>query len=75
MCMEVQMREFGQRLRELRKERHLTQKEMAEMLARTDRHYQDMEAGKINIPGLTLIKLADFFDVTIDYLVGRTNQR
>ena len=73
--MEIKMPEFGQRLKELRKEKNLTQKAMAEFVERTERHYQDMEAGKINVPALTLIKLADLFDVSLDYLVGRAEER
>jgi len=73
--MEIKMQAFGQRLKELRKERKLTQKAMAELVEKTERHYQDMEAGKINVPALTLIKLADFFGVTLDYLVGRRDER
>lgn len=66
---------FGQRLKELRKERGLKQIEMAAFLERTEANYQKMEYGCINVPGLTLIKLADFFDVSIDYLVGRSEER
>ena len=66
---------LGLRLKMLRKEKRMTQKELAELLDKTERHYQDMESGKINVPALTLIKLADFFDVTLDYLVGRSDQR
>ena len=73
--MEIKMREFGQRLKLLRSEKHVTQRNMAEMLERTERHYQDMEAGKINVPALTLIKLADYFQVSLDYLVGRSDHR
>lgn len=73
--MEVKMPVLGQRLKLLRSEKGLTQREMAEMLKKTGRHYQDMESGKINVPGLTLIKLADFFDVSLDYLVGRSEER
>ena len=73
--MEIKMAVFGQRLKTLRNEKHTTQKAMAELLGKTERHYQDMEAGKINVPALTLIKLADFFDVTLDYLVGRSDQK
>ena len=69
------MQAFGQRLKELRKEKRLTQKAMAEFVERTERHYQDMEAGKINVPALTLIKLADLFGVSLDYLVGRAEER
>jgi len=73
--MEIKMEKFGQRLKELRNEKNLTQKAMAEFLEKTERHYQDMESGKINVPGVTLIKLADFFGVTLDYLVGRRDVR
>ena len=73
--MEIKMSAFGQRLKELRKEKNLTQKAMAEFVERTERHYQDMEAGKINVPALTLIKLADLFGVSLDYLVGRAEER
>lgn len=66
---------FGQRLKDLRNERCITQKRMAEIIGRTERHYQDMEAGKINVPARTLIKLADFFEVSLDYLVGRSDQK
>lgn len=73
--MEKVMPVFGQRLKALRQEKHMTQREMAVFLEKTERHYQDMEAGKINIPSLTLIKLADFFDVSTDYLLGRKGQK
>ena len=48
---------------------------MARFLECTDRNYQKMEYGEINVPGLTLIKLADFFQVSLDYLVGRSDDR
>ena len=48
---------------------------MAEFLGCTDRNYQKMEYGEINVPALTLIKLADYFDVSLDYLVGRSEDR
>ncbi|WP_300270150.1 helix-turn-helix domain-containing protein [uncultured Flavonifractor sp.] len=65
------MEPFGNRLKELRKEKHKTQVEMAQLLECTDRHYQRMEYGYINVPSLTLIRLADYFGVTTDYLLGR----
>ena len=73
--MEIKMSEFGQRLKLLRIKKNHTQKQMAEMLGKTERHYQAMEAGGINVPGLTLVKLADYFQVSLDYLVGRSDQR
>ena len=62
----------GQRLKALRNEKKLKQKEIADFLGCTDRNYQKMEYGEVNIPGLTLIKLADYYDVSLDYLVGRS---
>lgn len=64
---------FAIRLKELRKTKKLTQSQMAEFLHVTTRHYQDIEYGKINIPALTLIALADYFNVSLDYLVGRSD--
>ncbi len=73
--MEIKMPLLGQRLKLLRSEKGVTQRDMAEMLGKTSRHYQDIESGKINVPGLTLIKLADYFEVSLDYLVGRSDER
>ena len=66
---------FGHRLKELRKEKGLTQVEMAKFIGRTEANYQKLEYGTINVPALTLVKLADFFDVSIDYLLGRDDRR
>ena len=67
------MLEFSKRLKLLRKTKKLKQTDMANVLGITVRHYQDVEYGKINIPTLTLIALADYFDVSLDYLVGRSD--
>ena len=69
--MEKIMETFGKRLKELRTQKHKTQVEMAELLECTDRHYQRMEYGYVNVPSLTLLALADYFHVTTDYLLGR----
>ena len=66
---------MGQRLRELRAERKLPQKELAEMLDVTLRHYQRVEHGEINLSVLTLCTLADYYGVTTDYLLGRSETR
>ena len=62
---------FSIRLKELRKQKKCTQLEMAQLLGCTDRHYQRMEYGTVNLPVLTLIRLADYFGVSTDYLLGR----
>ena len=65
------LKKFGLRLKELRKSKGLTQKEMADLMDMTDRNYQRFEYGKINVPATTLCFLAYFFGVTTDYLLGR----
>lgn len=66
---------FGARLKELRKERRIYQREMGELLKVTLRHYQKIEKGEINISVLALCTLADYFDVSTDYLLGRSEER
>ena len=64
------MANFSDRLKELRKAKGITQKQMAEMFDMTERNYQRLEA--TNTPSNeTLIKFADFFEVPTDYLLGR----
>lgn len=71
----VKMPKFSTRLKELRKEKHLKQVEMAKILECTETHYQQIEYGHVNIPSLTLETLADFFNVSTDYLLGRSDDR
>lgn len=64
------MASFSDRLKELRKSKGITQKQMAEMFDMTERNYQRLEA--TDTPSNeTLIKFADFFEVPTDYLLGR----
>ena len=73
--MPDEMKAFGQRLRQLREERHLLQKDMAAVLDCTTNNYQKMEYGDVNVPGKNLLFLADYFDVSLDYLTGRSDVR
>jgi len=73
--MEIKMPGFSERLRKLRREKGLKQVEMAAFLGCIERHYQKIEHGEINIPSLTLVKLADYFEVSTDYLLGRSDDR
>ncbi|MCI9332599.1 MAG: helix-turn-helix transcriptional regulator [Oscillibacter sp.] len=66
---------FSVRLKALRKERRIYQREMGELLGITLRHYQKIEYGEINISALTLCTLADYFGVSTDYLLGRSEER
>ncbi|MBQ2959876.1 MAG: helix-turn-helix transcriptional regulator [Oscillospiraceae bacterium] len=64
-----------QRLRDLREDRDLTQKQLAEMLGMSQTGYSKYETGENDIPTAILIKLADYYDTTTDYILGRTNKR
>ena len=70
--MEDILKKFGLRLKGLRKSRGLKQKDMADLMGMTDRNYQRFEYGKVNVTARTLAFLADYFGVTTDYLLGRT---
>ena len=62
---------IAERLKLLRKEKKLTQTELAEQIGIKQNSYSDWETGK-NEPSLEkLIVLADFFEVSLDWLVGR----
>lgn len=59
-------------IRNLREDNDKLQIELAAYLNVKQTTYSKYELGKINVPVEVLIKLADFYDVSIDYLVGRT---
>jgi len=61
------------RLKELRTNRKIMAKTMADKLGISYRNYQRYEKGEIDEPSSKLIELADYFNVSLDYLVGRTN--
>ena len=64
---------FGKRLAQCRRAKNVTQKELALHLGLTERGVRRWEADERE-PGISrLIELSDYFDVSIDYLVGRTN--
>lgn len=63
------------RIRNLREDKDLTQKEMAEILQTTQRTYSRYEKGDSTIPLDILIKIADVHQVSIDYLLERTNNK
>ncbi len=67
--------EYFERMKELRNERGETQAAVAVAIGMTTRQYQRYEAGNQK-PGLDyLMALADHFEVTLDYLTGRTDER
>ncbi len=58
------------RLKDLREDKDLTQSKIAEVLVITQQQYSLYEKGYREIPVSMLIKLAEFYDVSLDYIVG-----
>ncbi len=62
------------RIRDLREDHDLTQAQMGKILSCSQRVYSNYERGDIDIPTAILLKLADYYDVSVDYLLGRTDK-
>ena len=62
-------------IRSLRIDGGHTQKQIAEYLGISQNTYSQYEIGVLNYPVDALMKLADFYEVSVDYLLGRTNER
>lgn len=62
-----------QRIRDLREDKDLKQREVAEYLNCSQRTYSNYELGQRDIPTDVLIRLANFYNVSTDYLLGQTN--
>ena len=63
------------RLKDLREDADKTQKEIAEVLHDTQQHYQLYESGKREVPLWVAVRLSEYYDVSIDYIAGRTNNK
>ena len=61
------------RIRNLREDKDMTQAQMGLILSCSQRVYSNYERGDIDIPTATLTKIADFHKVSVDYLLGRTD--
>lgn len=64
-----------QRLRDLREDADLNQKDIADLLHISQTTYSRYESGVLDIPSASLIKLADFYKVSVDYILGRTDKK
>ena len=62
------------RIKDIREDRDLKQKEMADLLNVTQTNYSKYELGKINIPIETLKRMAIILNTSIDYLLGLTDE-
>ena len=69
------MSEMYPRLRDLREDSDLTQTALAKMLGMSQTGYSKYETGENDVPTQILIKLADFYGTSVDYLLGRTDKK
>ena len=67
--------EFSERLKELRKQAHLTQVELASKLGIVQSSYADWERGKKKPTQDNLVKIAQVLNVSVDYLVGNSEEK
>jgi len=63
------------RIRNLREDKDLSQEQLAKLLNVSQTTYSRYETGKIDIPSQSLIKLAQYYSTSIDYLVELTDQK
>ena len=63
------------RIRDLREDKDLTQTQVAQFLGMSQTGYSKYETGENGIPTAILLKLADFYQTTTDYLLGRTDEK
>ena len=66
---------YRNRLRDLREDRDLKQAALANYLQIHQTTYSDYELGRLNVPINVLHALADYYDTSIDYLLGRTSEK
>lgn len=66
---------YFKRLKDLREDRDLLQKDVAKFLDISQQYYSQYELGKYTMPVEHLIKLSDFYNVSLDYLVGKSNDK
>ena len=66
-------RKLYKNIRSLREDRDITQKQMAQILHCSQQVYSNYELGQRDVPTDVLIKLAEFYGVSTDYILGLTN--
>ena len=66
---------YYQRLKDLKEDADLTQKEVAEIIGVSVNHYGKYERGETDIPFEKVISLAEYYGVSLDYIAGRTNSK
>ena len=66
---------YFQRIREVRENAELTQQRIADLLNIGQRTYSDYESGKTRIPIDSLITLAEYYNISMDYISGVSNEK
>ena len=64
-----------QRIKDLREDHDLNQQDIAKMLHVSQATYSRYESGILDIPSGALIQLADYYNVSVDYILGRTGKK
>lgn len=62
------------RIRDLREDRDLNQAEIAKVIKTTQQQYSKIETGKADISGEKLILLAEYYNLSVDYILGLTSE-
>ena len=73
-CERERLMHFYQRLRDLREDKDLSQGKVSQLLKISQQHYSMYESGKRELPMHHFITLAKFYNVSLDYLAGLTNE-
>lgn len=68
-----EVRKMFRRIRDLREDRDLNQTQVARILGMSQTGYSKYETGENDLPTSVLIKLADFYGVSIDYILNQTD--
>lgn len=66
---------YYQRLRDLKEDAELTQKDVSKLIGVSMNHYGKYERGEIDLPLEKALILADYYNVSLDYITGRTNNK
>lgn len=67
--------DYRTRMRNLREDRDLTQLQLGRLLNKSQQGYNHIESGRAELKIDDLIKLCDFYQVSADYLIGRTEKK
>ncbi|MBQ9861899.1 MAG: helix-turn-helix transcriptional regulator [Clostridia bacterium] len=64
-----------ERIRFLREDKNMSQKQLASILGMSQTGYSKYETGENDVPTTILLKLADFYGTSVDYILGRTDKK